>query len=136
VLIYAVMMRLINLSIAVLNKMRYTPIATDAHGGLCPMPTEAYALCPLLAPHVTLERLYIPPNISTIPRNISTFRKHIYHSANIFTIPQTYVPFLQTYVPFLQTYVPFLQTYLTDPELDTYPEPRVGKGANLARFRG
>gem|GEM_PF-4157081 len=33
--------------------MRYTPLATDAHGGLCPMPTEAYALCPLLAPHVT-----------------------------------------------------------------------------------
>jgi hypothetical protein len=31
------------ISIAVLNKMRYTPIATDAHGGLCPMP---YALCP------------------------------------------------------------------------------------------
>jgi hypothetical protein len=27
--------------------MRYTPLATDA---LCPMP---YALCPLLAPHVT-----------------------------------------------------------------------------------
>jgi len=36
-------------SIAVLNKMRYTPIATDA---LCPMP---YALCPMpaRAPHVT-----------------------------------------------------------------------------------
>ncbi len=31
-------------SIAVLNKMRYTPLATDAHGGLCPMP---YALCPM-----------------------------------------------------------------------------------------
>jgi len=29
--------------IAVLNKMRYTPLATDAHGGLCPMP---YALSP------------------------------------------------------------------------------------------
>jgi hypothetical protein len=38
--------------IAVLNKMRYTPLATDAHGGLCPMP---YALCPMpaRAPHVT-----------------------------------------------------------------------------------
>jgi hypothetical protein len=35
--------------IAVLNKMRYTPLATDA---LCPMP---YALCPMpaRAPHVT-----------------------------------------------------------------------------------
>jgi len=31
------------LAIALLNKMRYTPLATDAHGGLCPMP---YALCP------------------------------------------------------------------------------------------
>src|SRR4028118_1899777 len=32
--------------------MRYTPLATDAHGGLCPMP---YALCPMpaRAPHVT-----------------------------------------------------------------------------------
>ena len=37
------------LRIAVLNKMRYTPLATDA---LCPMP---YALCPMpaRAPHVT-----------------------------------------------------------------------------------
>jgi hypothetical protein len=37
------------LPIAVLNKMRYTPLATDA---LCPMP---YALCPMpaRAPHVT-----------------------------------------------------------------------------------
>jgi AAA15 family ATPase/GTPase len=26
------------LYIAVLNKMMYTPLATDAHGGLCPMP--------------------------------------------------------------------------------------------------
>ena len=36
-------------TIAVLNKMRYTPLATDA---LCPMP---YALCPMpaRAPHVT-----------------------------------------------------------------------------------
>ncbi len=42
-------------NIAVLNKMRNTPFATDAHGGLCPMP---YALCPLLAPHVT-EKGYI-----------------------------------------------------------------------------
>ena len=40
--------------IAVLNKMRYTPLATDA---LCPMP---YALCPMpaTAPHVT-EKGYI-----------------------------------------------------------------------------
>ena len=44
-------------TIAVLNKMRYTPLATDAHGGLCPMP---YALCPMPAkpPHVT-EKGYI-----------------------------------------------------------------------------
>jgi len=42
-------MRPTNASIAVLNKMRYTPLATDA---LCPMP---YALCPMpaRAPHVT-----------------------------------------------------------------------------------
>jgi putative transposase len=40
--------------IALLNKMRYTPLATDA---LCPMP---YALCPMpaRAPHVT-EKGYI-----------------------------------------------------------------------------
>ena len=37
------------IDIAVLNKMRYTPLATDA---LCPMP---YALCPMpvRVPHVT-----------------------------------------------------------------------------------
>ena len=42
----------ITVNIAVLNKMRYTPLATDAHGGLCPMP---YARCqmPARAPHVT-----------------------------------------------------------------------------------
>ena len=36
-------------TIAVLNKMRYTPLATDAHGGLFPrrpIPTEAYSLFP------------------------------------------------------------------------------------------
>jgi hypothetical protein len=40
---------LFGISIAVLNKMRYTPLATDA---LCPMP---YALCPMpaRAPRVT-----------------------------------------------------------------------------------
>ncbi len=30
-----------NPTIAVLNKMRYTPLATDAHGSLCPMPARA-----------------------------------------------------------------------------------------------
>jgi hypothetical protein len=46
--------------IAVLNKMRYTPLATDA---LCPMP---YALCPMpaRAPHVTEKgyMLLVPLN--------------------------------------------------------------------------
>ena len=52
--------------IAVLNKMRYTPLATDA---LCPMP---YALCPMpytlcpmpaRAPHVTEKRYNAAINI-------------------------------------------------------------------------
>jgi hypothetical protein len=48
------------MTIAVLNKMRYTPLATDAHGSLCPMPTEAYALCP--QEHLMLLRKAIMTN--------------------------------------------------------------------------
>ena len=46
--------RTLCLTIAVLNKMRYTPLATD---GLCPMPARA--------PHVT-EKGYNCPNIHLI----------------------------------------------------------------------
>ena len=55
--------------IGVLNKMRYTPIATDA---LCPMP---YALCPMpteaaRAPHVTEKGYILQTMREPAPRRI------------------------------------------------------------------
>jgi len=52
--------------IAVLNKMRYTPLATDA---LCPMP---YALCPMpaKAPHVTEKGYILQTMGAPAPRKI------------------------------------------------------------------
>ena len=47
--------------------MRYTPLATDAHGGLCPMP---YALCP-------------PEHLMLLRKAISSRQNQLWRTGNL-----------------------------------------------------